>query len=182
MAGCAILVRLVAILRGTRIGVFEVQDLIGSGGMGEVYSASDTTLGRQVAIKILPDALAADPDRLARFEREARTLASLNHPHIAAVYGFEHWADAVPRRAALVMELVEGPTLARRIAEGPLPLDEVLPISRQIAEAIEAAHAQGIARSAWRMRRMRGWRSKTRSRRRSVLPSRRHLPAGSYGR
>ena len=108
--------------------------------MGEVYRATDTTLGRQVAIKILPDAFAADPDRLARFEREAKTLASLNHPHIAAIYGFEKSAAM----HALVMELVEGPTLADRIGQGPISLDEALPIAKQMAEALESAHEQGI--------------------------------------
>jgi serine/threonine-protein kinase len=108
--------------------------------MGEVYRAVDSRLKRQVAIKILPPALAADPDRLARFQREAEVLASLNHPHIAAVYGLEDNGGV----QALVMELVEGPTLADRIHQGPIALDEALPIARQIAEALEAAHAQGI--------------------------------------
>jgi Tol biopolymer transport system component len=108
--------------------------------MGEVYRARDTNLGRQVAIKILPDTFAHDPQRLARFEREAKTLAALNHPNIAQIYGLEK-ADEV---RALVMELVDGPTLADRIARGPLPLDEALPIARQIAEALEAAHERGI--------------------------------------
>ena len=113
--------------------------------MGEVYRARDTQLGREVAIKILPVVFAADPDRLARFEREARILASLNHPHIAAIYGVEAdpAADGVPRRA-LVMELIEGPTLAERILRGPLSMAEALPVARQIAEALEAAHEQGI--------------------------------------
>src|SRR5688500_1077551 len=111
--------------------------------MGEVYRATDSRLKRQVAIKILPATLATDPDRLARFQREAEVLASLNHPHIAAVYGLE---DAGPDQSAkaLVMELVEGPTLADRIAQGALPVDEALPIARQIAAALEAAHEQGI--------------------------------------
>ena len=108
--------------------------------MGEVYRATDTTLGRQVAIKILPDAFASDAERLARFEREAKTLASLNHPHIAAIYGFEKSAGM----HALVMELVEGPTLADRIAQGPISLDEASPIAKQIAEALESAHERGI--------------------------------------
>ena len=108
--------------------------------MGQVWRATDTTLGRQVAIKILPDAFAADPDRLARFEREAKTLASLNHPHIAAIYGFEKSSGM----HALVMELVEGEDLSQRIAKGAIPIDEALPIARQIAEALEAAHEQGI--------------------------------------
>src|SRR5262245_43824432 len=108
--------------------------------MGEVYRARDTNLDRQVAIKILPVAFAQDPERLARFEREAKTLASLNHPNIAIVHGLER-ADGV---RALVMELVEGPTLADRIAHGAIPLDEALPIAKQIAEALETAHEQGI--------------------------------------
>ena len=108
--------------------------------MGEVYRATDTNLGRQVAIKVLPEAFAHDADRLARFEREARTLASLNHSNIAIVHGLERIDDG----RALVMELVEGPTLADRIAQGPLPLDEAIPIARQIAAALEAAHEQGI--------------------------------------
>ena len=113
---------------------------IGAGGMGEVHRATDTNLGRQVAIKVLPDAIAQDPERVARFEREARTLATLNHPNIAIVHGFEK-GDGV---RALVMELVEGPTLADRIVQGPLPDDEALPIVKQIAVAPEAAHDQGI--------------------------------------
>jgi serine/threonine protein kinase/Tol biopolymer transport system component len=125
---------------GSRIGPYEVLGSLGAGGMGEVYRATDTTLGRQVAIKILPDAFAADPDRLARFEREAKTLASLNHPHIAAIHGFEKSAGM----QALVMELVEGEDLSQRIARGAIPLDEALPLAKQIAEALEAAHEQGI--------------------------------------
>jgi serine/threonine-protein kinase len=108
--------------------------------MGQVYRATDTTLGRQVAIKILPDAFAADLERLARFEREAKTLASLNHPHIAAIYAVEKSAG----HHALVMELVEGDELSQRIAHGPIPLDEALPIAQQIVEALEVAHEQGI--------------------------------------
>ncbi len=108
--------------------------------MGEVYRATDTTLKRDVAIKVLPDALAHDTERLARFEREAHVLASLNHPHIAHIHGLEQ-ADGVK---ALVLELVEGPTLADRIAQGAIAIDEALPIAKQIAEAVEAAHEQGI--------------------------------------
>ena len=108
--------------------------------MGEVYRARDTKLNRDVALKIIPDAFALDPDRVARFKREAQVLASLNHPHIAAIYGFEDSGET----HALVLELVEGETLADRIARGPIPLDEALPIARQIAEALEAAHEQGI--------------------------------------
>jgi len=125
---------------GTRLGPYEITEQIGIGGMGEVYRARDVNLGRDVAIKVLPEAFAQDADRLARFEREARTLASLSHPNVATVHGFEK-ADAV---RALVMEFVGGPTLADRIAQGPIPIDEALPIARQIAEAVEAAHEQGI--------------------------------------
>jgi serine/threonine protein kinase/Tol biopolymer transport system component len=130
----------VALTPGTRLGPYEITARIGVGGMGEVWCATDTHLDRQVAVKILPDAFAQDPDRLARFEREAKTLASLNHPNIAIIHGLEK-ADGI---RALVMELVEGPTLADRIAQGPIPIDEALPIAKQIAEALEAAHEQGI--------------------------------------
>ena len=125
---------------GTRLGHYDVTALLGEGGMGQVWQATDTQLNRQVALKILPDAFAADPDRLARFKREAQILASLNHPNIAAIYGIE---EAEGTRA-LVLELVEGPTLADRISKGPIPLDEALPIARQIAEALEAAHEAGV--------------------------------------
>ena len=125
---------------GTMIGVYRVESLLGVGGMGEVYRARDTKLQRDVAIKVLPAVLAGDPDRLARFKREAHVLASLNHPNIATVHGFED-SNGVH---AIAMELVEGPTLADRIARGPMPFDEALPIARQIAEALEAAHEQGI--------------------------------------
>ena len=129
-----------ALTPGTRLGVYEVTAPLGVGGMGEVYRATDTKLKRQVAIKILPWSLAGDPDRLARFQREAEVLASLNHPNIAAIYGLED-ADGVK---ALVMELVEGEDLAQRIARGAIPLAEALTIAKQIAEALEAAHEQGI--------------------------------------
>jgi len=129
-----------ALAPGTRLGPYEVTALIGEGGMGKVWRARHTALKRDDALKVLPDAFASDPDRLARFEREAQLLASLNHPNIAHVYGLEH-ADDVQ---ALVMELVEGQTLADRIARGPIPLDEALSIAKQIAEALEAAHEQGI--------------------------------------
>ena len=125
---------------GTRLGPYEVLSPLGSGGMGEVYRARDGKLGREVAIKVLPESLSADPERLARFEREARVLASLNHPNIAAIYGVED-STAVK---ALVLELVEGPTLQDRIEAGAIPIDEALSIARQIAEALEAAHEQGI--------------------------------------
>ena len=108
--------------------------------MGEVYRAHDTKLGRDVAIKILPSHFTSDPDRLARFEREARVLASLNHPHIGAIYGLED-ADGV---RALVLELVQGETLADRIARGPIPLNDALTIARQIVDALDAAHERGI--------------------------------------
>ena len=127
-------------LEGQRIGPYQIASRIGAGGMGEVYQARDTTLNRQVAIKVLLPAVASDPDRLARFRREARVLASLNHPHIAQIHGFED-ADGVH---ALVMELVEGPTLADRIVSGPIPINEALAIASQIADALEAAHEQGI--------------------------------------
>jgi Tol biopolymer transport system component len=126
--------------RGHRIGVFEVETLLGAGGMGEVYRARDTRLGRSVAIKLLPLAFAADADRLSRFEREARVLASLNHPNIGAVYGLEP-GDGI---TALVMELVDGDDLSTRLASGPLRMAEALAIARQIAMALEAAHEQGV--------------------------------------
>ena len=129
-----------AIASGTRLGPYEVTAPIGAGGMGEVYRAHDTTLNRDVALKVLPELFALDPDRLARFKREAQVLAALNHPNIAAIYGFEGTGGA----QALVLELVEGPTLADRIAQGPIPLAEALPIAKQIADALEAAHEHGI--------------------------------------
>ena len=125
---------------GSRIAHYDVTALIGEGGMGQVYQATDTKLNRQVALKILPEAFATDPDRLARFQREAQVLASLNHPGIAAIYGIEEQEGT----RALVLELVEGPTLADRISKGPIPIDEALPIAKQIAEALEAAHEAGV--------------------------------------
>jgi eukaryotic-like serine/threonine-protein kinase len=130
----------VALAPGTRLGAYEVTVQIGAGGMGEVYRATDTNLKRQVAIKVLPGSPAADPERLARFQREAEVLATLNHPNIAAIYGLER-CDGV---TALVLELVEGPTLADQIAHGPILVDDALPIARQIADALEAAHEQNI--------------------------------------
>ena len=127
-------------LEGHRIGSYQIAARIGAGGMGEVYKALDTKLNRQVAIKVLLPAVADDPDRLARFSREAQVLASLNHPHIAQIHGFE---DTVGVRA-LVMELVEGPTLADRIVSGAIPINEALAIASQIADALEAAHERGI--------------------------------------
>jgi serine/threonine-protein kinase len=118
------------------IAHYRITAKLGAGGMGEVWRATDTKLGREVAIKVLPEAFANDADRMARFTREAQVLASLNHPNIAAIYGVEE--------RALIMELVEGPTLAERIAQGPVPLDEALPIARQIAEALEYAHERGV--------------------------------------
>jgi eukaryotic-like serine/threonine-protein kinase len=129
---------------GSRIGHFEILELLGVGGMGEVYRARDTKLNRDVAIKVLPEVFAEDADRMARFEREARVLASLNHPNIASIYGLEEIADTSTHSKALVMELAGGPTLAGRVALGPVPIDEALPIVRQIAEALEYAHERGI--------------------------------------
>ena len=125
---------------GTTLGPYSVTAKIGEGGMGEVYQARDTKLDRDVALKVLPEAFTSDPDRLARFEREAKVLASLNHPNIGSIYGLEE-AEGVK---ALVLELVEGPTLADRIKQGPIPVDEALPIARQIADALEAAHERGV--------------------------------------
>jgi Tol biopolymer transport system component len=130
----------VSLAPGTRLGSYDILAMIGAGGMGEVYRARDAKLKRDVALKILPEAFATDPDRLARFRREAQVLASLNHPNIGHIYGFEDTGAT----HALVMELVEGPTLADRIAQGPVPLADVLPIARQIADALEAAHEPGI--------------------------------------
>ncbi|TDI36588.1 MAG: serine/threonine protein kinase [Acidobacteria bacterium] len=124
---------------GTTLGAYEILAPLGKGGMGEVYRARDTKLDREVAIKVLPDAFAQDADRLARFEREA-LLASLNHPNIASIHGIEEW-DAV---RALALELVEEPTLAERIQDGPIPVEEILAIARQIAEALEAGHEAGV--------------------------------------
>src|SRR4051812_5578659 len=115
---------------GFRIGPYEVTSLLGVGGMGEVYRARDSKLGRDVALKVLPELVAGDPDRLARFHREAQVLASLSHPNIAAIHGLEDSGQI----HALVMEVVDGPTLAERIAIGPIPVVEALPIAKQIAE------------------------------------------------
>jgi serine/threonine protein kinase/dipeptidyl aminopeptidase/acylaminoacyl peptidase len=125
---------------GRRLGPYEITAKLGEGGMGEVYRATDTQLKREVAIKVLPAAFTADRERLARFEREAQLLAQLNHPHIAQIHGLE----ASGEERALVMELVAGEELAERIARGALPLDEAVPVARQIAEALEAAHEKGI--------------------------------------
>jgi serine/threonine-protein kinase len=125
---------------GKQIGAYQIRSLLGRGGMGEVYRARDTKLGRDVAIKVLPPSFVHDAERSHRFEREARMLAALNHPHIAAIYGFEQANDVF----ALVLELVDGPTLAEQLASGPIPVNEALLLARQIAEALEAAHERGI--------------------------------------
>ena len=131
---------------GTRLGAYEIVAPLGAGGMGEVYRARDTKLGREVAIKVLPEALASDPERIARFEREAQVLAALNHPHIAHLHSLER-AVPSPGQAPvqfLVMELVEGETLAERLRRGPLSIEHALKIAHEIAEALEAAHEKGI--------------------------------------
>ena len=128
---------------GTRLGPYEIVAPLGAGGMGEVYRARDMKLDRDVAIKVLPELFVSDPERVARFQREAKTLASLNHPHIAQIYGLEG-RDRQDATAFIVMELVDGADLAQRIARGPIPPDEALPIAKQIAEALEAAHEAGI--------------------------------------
>src|SRR6188508_2080869 len=125
---------------GTRLGTYEISGALGSGGMGEVYRARDTRLNRDVAIKVLPDLFAQDADRLARFTREAQTLAALNHPNIAHVHGLEESGNV----RALVMELVDGDDLSALIARGAIPMADALPLARQIADALEAAHEQGI--------------------------------------
>src|SRR5437870_6810338 len=121
---------------GRQVGNYRIEALLGAGGMGEVYQARDTRLGRNVAVKMLPEMFARDADRIARFEREAKVLASLNHSNIAALYGMEQ-SDG---KHFLVMELVEGETLADRIARGPIPVKDALTIAHQVAEALEAAH------------------------------------------
>ncbi|MBK6406121.1 MAG: serine/threonine protein kinase [Holophagales bacterium] len=125
---------------GTRLGPYEITGPLGEGGMGVVYRATASKLKREVAIKVLPEAFAADAERLARFEREAQLLAQLHHPNIASIFGLEE-SNGV---RALVMELVEGEELAERLKRGPLPLDEALSVARQIAEALEEAHEKGI--------------------------------------
>ncbi|MGE5717131.1 MAG: protein kinase domain-containing protein, partial [Acidobacteriota bacterium] len=129
-----------ALKPGTRLGSFEILDPLGAGGMGEVYRARDRRLGRDVAIKVLHESFAQDPSRTARFEREARLLAAINHPAIGAIYGAEEFHSL----RCIIMELVPGETLAERILRGPIPLGEACDLSRQIAEALEAAHEQGI--------------------------------------
>ncbi|MFQ5600300.1 MAG: serine/threonine-protein kinase, partial [Candidatus Krumholzibacteriia bacterium] len=125
---------------GTRLGPYEILAPLGAGGMGEVYRARDTKLGRDVAVKVLPEVFARDPERVARFEREARVLASLNHPNIAVIYGFEEANDM----QLLALELVAGETLAERVRRGALPVAEALDAALQIAEALEAAHERGV--------------------------------------
>src|SRR5258708_5289971 len=129
-----------ALVAGTKLGSYEVLAQIGAGGMGEVYLAHDTKLGRDVAIKVLPEAFAHDPSRMLRFQREAKMLASLNHPNIATIHGLEQSGGT----SCLVMELVSGETLAERVKAGPLPIEEALKIAVQIAEALEAAHEKNI--------------------------------------
>jgi serine/threonine protein kinase len=128
------------VVRGTRLGSYEVIAQIGAGGMGDVFRATDTKLGRQVAIKTLPSALAQDPSHLARLEREAKLLAALNHPHIATVYGL----DEHDGTRFIAMELIEGATLQAKLRDGGLPLDDTLRLALQIAEALEAAHEKGV--------------------------------------
>src|SRR5262245_57741639 len=123
----------------TRLGIYEIEGLLGVGGMGEVYSARDKRLGRSVAVKVLPEAFQKDPERVSRFEREAKVLASLNHANIATLHGLEESEG----KHFLVMELVQGETLAERIRRGPVPVEDALRIARQIAEALEAAHERG---------------------------------------
>jgi len=125
---------------GSRLGPYVVAAPLGAGGMGEVWRAEDNRLGREVALKVLPESFANDADRHARFEREAKTLASINHPNIATLYGLEH----LEGQHVLVMELVKGEDLSARISRGPLPVDEAIPIALQIAAALEAAHQAGV--------------------------------------
>src|SRR5262245_57214399 len=129
-----------ALTPGTRLGPYLIEEMLGAGGMGEVYRARDTHLKRAIAIKVLPAAVSGDVERLARLQREAEVLAALNHSNVAQIHGLEK-SDGM---TALVMELVEGPTLAERIANGPIPLDEALDIAKQIADALESAHERGI--------------------------------------
>jgi serine/threonine protein kinase len=125
---------------GSRVGPYEILSVLGAGGMGQVYRARDTRLGRDVAVKTLPDSVIHDPERLARFRREAQVLATLNHSHIAQIHGLVQ-ANGTQ---FLILEFVDGQSLDKRIARGPIPLDEALVIAKQIAEALEAAHEKGI--------------------------------------
>jgi len=129
-----------ALASGNKLGPYQIQSPLGAGGMGEVYRAHDPRLARDVALKVLPEAFAADRERMARFEREAKVLASLNHPNVAAIYELEE-SNSV---RALVLELVEGPTLAERIAQGPIPIEEALPMAKQICDGLEYAHERAI--------------------------------------
>jgi len=129
-----------SLLPGTRLGPYEIVAMLGAGGMGEVWRATDTRLDRDVALKVLPPGLGDDPERRARFEREAKVLASLNHPHIATLHALEHFDG----RHVLVMELVDGEGLDERISRGAIPVDEAMEIALQIADALEAAHEKGI--------------------------------------
>src|SRR5436190_4956708 len=129
-----------ALSPSTRLGAYEVLALLGAGGMGEVYRARDTNLNRDVALKVLPASFTSDPERLARFRREGQVLASLNHPSIAAIHGLEESCGT----QFLVLEFVNGESLDKRLGRGPIPVEEALPIARQIAEALEAAHEKGI--------------------------------------
>jgi hypothetical protein len=133
-----------SVMVGARFGPYRVESLLGAGGMGAVYRATDTVLGRQVAIKVLPTDVAADPEWVARFRREAQALAALNHPNVGAIYGFEMLDGHTGSAFGLVLELVEGPTLAETLQAGPLPVEEALAVAQQIAEALDAAHQQGI--------------------------------------
>jgi eukaryotic-like serine/threonine-protein kinase len=133
-----------AIVPGVWFGPYQIVGLIGAGGMGEVYKATDTRLPRTVAIKVLPELFSKDEERLARFEREARTLASLNHPNIAQIYGLEDARTGGRESRALAMEFVEGEDLAERLSRGSMPLDDALAIARQIVDALEAAHEHGV--------------------------------------
>ena len=168
---------------GRQLGPYTIVAPLGAGGMGEVYRARDSKLGRDVAIKILPSHFIADPERRSRFAREARLLATLNHPHIGAIYGLEDIDGA----AALILELVEGPTLADRLARGPLPIAEALAIARQLADALDAAHENGIVHRDLKpanivlqgATKAPGFHRATRTRRCSTLASPRRWPSGS---
>ena len=129
-----------ALTIGTQLGSHQIIALLGKGGMGEVYQAKDSKLGRSVAIKLLPDAFTHDAERTERFQREARVLASLNHPNIAAIHGIEESSN----RKFLVMEFVPGETLAKRIKRGPMPIDEALTMATQLLDGLEAAHEKGV--------------------------------------
>src|SRR5262249_52876811 len=135
-----IIAALMPLAPSSRIEQYEISGYVGAGGMGEVYRARDARLGREVALKVLPEAFGGDTERMGRFDREAKVLASLNHPNIASIYGLEESAGL----RALVMEFVDGPTLADRTRRGLIPVDDALPIAKQIAEGLEYAHERGI--------------------------------------